>query len=355
VGIWKDKTRTPNRWVYSFQHQGKKYAARGHKTKADARTAMEARRAEVKQQSSAQQTRQDTGFKKIASMYLDYAERKFAEKTYKYKRYVCQQFSAHIGDIEIDVITPQHIHEYLNTRPTNHNYNAHRKDLCALFEFTKKRLRIIDHNPVLDLDKMPHNPRLKHIPTEEQILSLIVAADPNNDERDLILTLLHTLARIDEVLRLTWADVNFEKRAVTLWTRKRKDGNYEADDLPMNDDLYDVLKKRWDGRSQNDWVFFNEKTGTRYKHRPRLMKRLCKRAGIDPPFGFHSIRHFMATFLVDNQKQSKKTISGLLRHQSLQTTEIYLHSVEQSQVDAMDGIAGHFTPKTDEKNAKVLP
>jgi len=97
-------------------------------------------------------------------------------------------------------------------------------------------------------------------------------------ERPLFLTLLLTIARIDEVLRLTWQDVIFEKRTVTLWTRKRKGGSYEADPMPMNQNLYEVLWRLWQTRKQDNWVFFNTKTGNRYNKRPKFMKGLCKRA-----------------------------------------------------------------------------
>jgi hypothetical protein len=50
----------------------------------------------------------------------------------------------------------------------------------------------------------------------------------------------------------------------------------------------------------------------------------------------------MASFLADRQKISKMTISKLLRHKSLGTTEIYLHSIGESQRAAMDGLAGMF-------------
>ena len=84
----------------------------------------------------------------------------------------------------------------------------------------------------MDIKKLPHATARKAPPSEEEILRLIVASTPG-DERDILLTCLHTLGRIDEGLRLRWEDVNFDKRTVTLWTRKRKDGAYEADALPM--------------------------------------------------------------------------------------------------------------------------
>jgi integrase len=339
MGLWKDKKRGD--WAYDFQHKGKRYGGRGFRTKANARTAREKRRKEVKITKPIQQ---GMDFKTLASIYLDYAELKFVKKTYKYKAYVFKKFLREIGNLAIDEITPHMIHNYLKTRPSKHNYNVHRKELSALFNYAVDKLEALNFNPVKKLDKMPHTPKQKQPPTEQQILKLIMAADPEN-ELPLIQVLLHTLGRIDEVLRLTWQDVKFEKQTVTLWTRKRKDGAYEPDEIPMNQDLYDVLWNLWQKRGQNQWVFYNEKTATRYHKRPKLMRSLCKRAGI-PHFGFHDLRHFMASFLADRKKQSTKTVQKLLRHKHHRTTEIYLHSIDDAAREAMRSLEGQFLVKT---------
>jgi len=296
-------------------------------------------------------------FKTLASIYLDYCELKFVPKTYKYKTYVYKMFLKKLGNIPMTEITPHMIHTYLKTRQSNHNYNVHRKEIRALFNFAINHLEIINYNPVRKLEVMPHTPAKKHIPAEEEVLRLIMAADPET-ERPLIQVILHTLGRIDEVLRLTWEDVNFDKHTVTLYTRKRKDGAFEPDELPMNEDLYQVLWDLWQRRKQNQWVFFNEKTGTRFNKRPKMMRSLCIRAfapnlkGKDkakyegPLFGFHDIRHFMASFLADRKKQSTKTISKLLRHKNTRTTEIYLHSIDKAAREAMRSLEGEFSVKT---------
>jgi len=278
---------------------------------------------------------------KLFNSYLDYCDRRFAKTTTKYKAYVYKSFLKHYKEsLPLDQITPQVLHQYLNTRPSNHNYNAHRKDLCTLFSFARKHLKINISNPCWDLEKMPYTPPKTELIPEADLLKLLLAADPKT-EKPLLMVMVHTLARVDEILRLTWEDVNFENRTVTLWTRKRKGGSYESDDMPMNDDLYQVLWRQWEIREQDTWVFYNKNTGTRYNKRPKLMPGLCKRAGVRQ-YGFRSIRHFMATYLADKQKISKKTISGLLRHRNLSTTEIYLGSVDESQKNAMEMVSGMF-------------
>ena len=102
----------------------------------------------------------------------------------------------------IDKISNAMVKAYLDTRHSNNNFNVHRRELSALFNYAIDILEAIDRNPIKKISKMPHTARKKHIPTEQNIIKLILAADPNTDEKDLLIVLLHTLARINKVLRL---------------------------------------------------------------------------------------------------------------------------------------------------------
>lgn len=364
MGLWKDKLR--GTWTYDFQYQGTRFAGRGFATKAKARAAQEARRKKLKAGGSAPET-VGTAFKEAAYAYLDFAHKRFATKTYDGKRRVLAGMTAFLGErFPIETIKPFHLEQYLTERAKSANtYNAYRKDLSAFFSYARRVLKVIDFNPCWDLDKLPHTPSRKRIPTEEEVLKMIMAADPEV-ERPLFLTVLHTLGRIDEVLRLTWQDVNFEKRTITLWTRKRKGGNLEADTLPINRDLYDVLRRLWKQRTQNNWVFLNPETGTRYTRRPKMMAGICRRAGIAPLgtskrrikgkmkdvglyYGFHALRHFMASYLNDTEKAGTKTLQKLLRHKSQRTTEIYLHEIDNAQKSVLEAIEGRFSEETVEE------
>jgi integrase len=344
MGIWKDKTRKD--WRYSFQYRGETYAGGGHETRRAAMTAREDRRKTVK----VQKTQTGTAFLDISNQYLDDAERRFATATYKYKRHVYGCFIKHAKNIPIETITEAHISAYLSTLPSNNLFNVHRKDLSALFTWARRVKRIQIHNPCSAIEKMPYETEEKAIPSEKEVLAIIAASTPG-DDRDIVLTCLHTLGRIDEVLRLRWQDVNFDQRSITLWTRKRKGGEYEADTLPLNDALYNTLHARWKAKKQDLWVFYNRKQETRYMHRPKMMRGICKRAKI-PFYGFHSLRHFMATMLSDKAKVSTPVVSALLRHKNIRTTEIYLHSVNSSLREAMDQADVFFTSKIENPQAQ---
>lgn len=332
---FKDKSR--NHWRYHFTYQGRRHYGGGFPTKRKALEAETEHRKLLKQQEKlSRQTSTDTDFLTVANEYLDSVKRRFVKKTFDYKKMVFKGFIQFLGsNPPIGAITFKDIEAYLNTRPSNNNWNAHRKELHTLFKYALK-CRYVNDNPVEKVDRMPHTPARKNVPTAEQIDRLLAIADPDH-ELPLLLTILHTLARIDEIYRLKWKDVDFDRKQLVLWTRKRKGGSYEADPMPLNDVLYNCLKGLNERRTQNEWVFLNPKTGTRYNRRIRFMKGLCKRA-FDPGcknvkeyngpvFGFHSLRHFMATYLSAKTNGSIKDMQRLLRHKDARTTEIYLHKL----------------------------
>lgn len=348
MGFSRDKTRKD--WIYQFYHRGQLYSARGFRTRREASAAREERRKNVR--THLKTPKIGTTFYEVATVYLDYCEKRFAKKTYQYKKMVYKGFIKMIADRPMNEITPLDIQTYLNTRPSAHNWNVHKKELSALWSYAIDKLRLPLSNPCKEWPNMPVDRRPKQIPTQEEVLRLIAACGPS--DRALIMVLVHTLARVDEILRLTWEDVNFTAETVRLWTRKNRTGALEFDEIPMNPDLKKVLWGLWEKRQQEHWVFFNEKTRTRFNRRPKFMKGLCKRAGIRP-YGFHAIRHFMASYMVDTLKVGKKTISTILRHKSLATTEIYLHSIGEAKAEAMGRLEGFgidFGIESDQKQAK---
>jgi len=337
VALWKER----GGWRFKFQYRGRKYRGGIYPTRAEALAAQEEKKKSVR--AFHPQTPTDITFRQVASLYLDWSQRRHAKKTHEYKAMVFRRFIEFHGDLPITEITPLQIQSYLNSRPSNHNFNVHRKELYALFSWAGKMLRreigISLANPCRDVERLPESRAEKLIPTKEEIQKLLAAA--GGDEKPLLLVLIHTLARIDEVLRLRWDDIDFQKKTVRLWTRKLLDGSWVYDYIPMNRELMEIMKDLYSRRVQNEWVFFNSLTGTRFNRRPKMMPALCRKANIRR-FGFHALRHFGATYLAHQKNIPYKTISALLRHRSLATTEAYLHSIEESQKAAVKKLEGLF-------------
>ena len=250
-----------------------------------------------------------------------------------------KSFLAFLGqDIDIRQISPRIVTSYLSLRPSNSNWNKHRKNLCAFFEWCFRH-GLIEKNPCLNVAKMPVEFNRKQIPTEEEMTRVIMAA---GEHRPFLMVLFYTMARIDEILRLRWEDVNFQERIVKLWTKKTSDGSWRCDLFPMEEGLYQVLQGLWQkSRGNPEWVFFNPKTGDRYWDRRKIIKNICMKAGVRP-FGYHAIRHFVASLLADRGKESMKTMQELLRHRRQSTTEIYLQKFDDNLRQAAGKIEGFF-------------
>ena len=65
-----------------------------------------------------------------------------------------------------------------------------------------------------------------------------------------------------------------------------------------------------------------------------------------PQFGYHTIRHFVASYWVDKKKVFLPVISRLLRHKNLQTTERYLQAIDPRFRDTMRLLEGDLLEPT---------
>ena len=91
---------------------------------------------------------------------------------------VCRKFIDHAGEVASGVpqVLPTIIESYLNTRPSNHNFNVHRKELRAVFNYGIDKNIIPSPNPVNSIDKLPEDQAVKYIPSQEDIMKVIIAA-----------------------------------------------------------------------------------------------------------------------------------------------------------------------------------
>jgi integrase len=334
MAIWRHKKG----WRYQFQVDGTRYARAGFATRSEALSAQEQHKKELK----AKKPQTQTGMVCLGAMneYLDFCQRRYSKKTFKEKSYVFRSLLSFVGaNREIGDVTARDITAYLQTRPSNANWNKHRKNICAFFQWAFKH-GLVAVNPCICVAALPQQPGRKQIPTQEDVVKLILAA---GELRTFFLALYSLAGRVNEINRLRWEDVNFEKRTVTLWTRKG-DGNYRAQEKAINDELYKELRRLYDKRS-GEWVFPNPRTGLPFVDRRKQIKRICFDAGI-PYRGFHSIRHHVASLLADTHKVSLPTIQKMLGHTRATTTERYIQSLGEGVRDAAD-LLQIFTTKPD--------
>ncbi len=315
-------------FYYDFQHEGKRYTKGGFKTAGKAALDEEKKKNELKKGETSTQTVM-VSFLQSVNMYLDWCRRKFSDKTQKYKAYVYREFGKFAGDLPLPAISITLLEKYLDTRTTNTNYNRHRRELCALLRWAWKR-RMFPEDICAFLETMPEPRFIRKIYTQEETVKLLLAS---GEFRAFLLTLYSLAARVGEINRLRWEDVNFEKREVGLWTRKRT-GVWRVQVKAMNEDLYGELTKLY-GKRSGEWVFPNPETGKPFVDRRKQLKRICRVAEVNY-LGFHAIRHSVASLLADVHKISLPTLQKILGHSRLTTTEKYVRSLGDGEREAAE-------------------
>ncbi|MFA7384209.1 MAG: tyrosine-type recombinase/integrase [Desulfurivibrionaceae bacterium] len=286
-----------------------------------------------------------------AEAYLDHAKEMFSKKTYEEKQAMFRRFFKRVDpQLNVAELSPAIVLGFLQEQKKSRSgcgANKDRKNLVSAYNWGMRYYgsALPSPNPCLVM-KMPEIRKPRYIPQEEDFWKVYNVAE--GQDKVMLLAFIHLAARRGELFRLKIEDLDFDSRRVRLWTRKRGNGNYESDWLPMTDGLREALLGWLANRPIKDdphvflcldkTHFCQEYYGKPFKLRAHLMSNLCDKAGIEKPFGFHSIRHLTATILF-KQGYSVGTIQAILRHQNPNTTTIYLKTLGVEDVrGALDGL-----------------
>lgn len=338
--------RRENNGTYTgrFKHKGYKSGEvwkRGFPTRAAALAWIVETKGELKNPPPEQA--KSISFHSLATRYLDHCESRMAHNTVRAKNHYYRNLVRFKGgDFEAQSLPKIELLEFLQDtqkRKGSKNANNHLKDIKAVYNWGVK-YDLIHKSPVKDIDKFPEERFIKYVPPSADINKVLMAA--GQEDMDLLMVVYYTGGRIGEVFRLTWDDVNFEKRELTLRTRKRRGGVLEEDKCAMSDRLCQVLARKWKQRDKEQpWVFVNPATGNQYSYSSKrnLMKDLCAKAKVKA-FGFHAIRHHVASILEDSGKATIGQIQKFLRHKRMTTTIGYLHTLDRDLVEVAELLDG---------------
>ncbi len=329
-------------WRYDFTRKGIRYTEAWFETKRAANQAEARKREEVKNPKPETKAPIDMDFLTLVNRRLDYVKTynskgHFQDVLYHVKRWVKEWNGLKCSDIKNTMIEAYIIKR---SKVSAIVANKELQYLRALFNHGIKR-KIIKDNPTDQISFLPIEKRKKYVPPKDDIIKVISVADP--DTQQYLWTIVLTAGRVNEINRLTWDDVSFSERHITLWTRKRKGGNKEPREVPMVQMLYDMFEHRFQRREKTiPWVFWHKYWSREkgawvkgpFKDRKKIMGTLCKRAKVKY-FRYHALRHLTASIL-DDIGTPIGTIQRILGHQNRRTTEIYLHSVGDAERKAMD-------------------
>jgi integrase len=280
-----------------------------------------------------------------AEAVLDDALKRYVKKTYDEKQRAFKLLMQHenvdpgmpVESLDV-TIAYSHLKDQFKTR-TGNAVNNDRKNLAADWDWGKDFLKGFPEegfNPFRAAKRFPEKRHPRYVPPEIDFWKVNDATE--GQDRVMFKTYHHTAARKSEVFRLKITDLDFNSDQIRLWTRKRTDGSFECDWVPMTDELRAVLIVWLDERRKMPFVdeehlflcldqtpFCDQYYGKPFKVRQHFMKRLCDKVGVKQ-FGYHAIRHYTATMLY-NDGYDLSFIQRILRHKSPATTIKYLRSL----------------------------
>jgi integrase len=326
-------------WRYDFTLNGKRHTETWFKTKKEARKAEEEKRQELSK--PVEMITTDTAFLDLVNRRLDYVKAYNSDSHYDDSVVFARRWVNQWGDFPCSEVTTEAIETFLLNRKEVSVATANKelRLLKAMFNFGLKK-KLVRFNPTTGIESFPEEKRVRYVPPLEDINKVLSAAD--RDTNDYLWLIGDTLARMNEINRLSWPDIDFANTTITLYTRKKKGGHLTPRQVPMTADVFKILIRRYHHRDESKpWVFWHRyksrKTGTwvegPFNKRNKLMPKLCTKAKVKR-FGFHALRHAGASLMAENNVPIG-AIQTILGHENRSTTEIYVHTAEKTAREAM--------------------
>lgn len=279
----------------------------------------------------------------ILDDFLDYLrlEKGLAPLTLENYSYDLMKFFDFLGEKISDwkSVDEESIRAFIYSLNENYSAQTQARILSSLNGFFKFLLleKKIEHNPVRFIENPKLQKKLPEYLTVEEVELLLDQVDRNTNEGDrnyCILEVLYSCGlRVSELITLKISDI-FKKEG---FVRVLGKGNKERL-IPIAEhtlDLIDYYLKSTrpelaKNHSPSDILFLNR----RGKPLTRAMiftivKKNAQLAGIKKNVSPHTLRHSFATHLLENGA-NLFAIQAMLGHESIQTTEIYMHIEQES-------------------------
>ncbi len=235
--------------------------------------------------------------------YLERMSTSKALATFRLHRGHLQRWQRALGPIPLDRIKPKTIADYWHQFQTadklqSSSCNLALKILRGLFK-AAKRDGYLRSLPTADIEPQKTIPKHRRLVTSQDIAT-ICALLPHSPFGDYIKLLCFCGAREKEALRLTWADVDFNRAQLSIGL-DGKSKNRDARRIDLNPDLHAHLLAMHNRREPDTFHLFPS-THCPSAHKKSFRALLNALRAKFPPhlsrFAFHDCRHHFISYCV---------------------------------------------------------
>lgn len=270
------------------------------------------------------------------------------ENTFVSRQRAINAMVRYLGDYPLDRITPFLIEKYRNERKKmdmvkESSINCDVAILSHLFN-TAMKAGILDKNPCKEVKQFKTAQTRDRILSELEIGLLFDRLE--GKDRLMILTSLFAGMRLNEVLRLEWKDIDFNKGLITF--TQSKTGKLLT--IPLSTYLAEKLVNCKNGIT-NDRIFEDRPiTRTLVNTYSQHFRKVFRSIGINN-FSFHCLRHCFASISSDTGADIVTT-KELLGHSDITMTMRYSHKQMGVKRNAIERVTNHVLGMG---KGKVLP
>lgn len=198
--------------------------------------------------------------------------------------------------------------------------------VLALCLRTAFRRGDIPADPTAGVDGIERQERERTYLTTEEVRRLVATPCRNGEVRRAFLFACFTGLRYSDVSALRWRDVRREGGAVRIVYRQRKTGGQEY--CYLTPQAVEILGER----GADDAAVFALPSDV---YSNMLLARWAAAAGITRHVTFHASRHTFAVLMLE-AGADLYTVSRLLGHRDVRTTEVYAHIVDERKREAVN-------------------
>ena len=196
----------------------------------------------------------------------------------------------------------------------------------SFYKYLTVRTKLLEENPVADLEYPKIRRSLPKYLTMEQSAALLQSVSGQNQVRDyaILMLFLNCGIRRSELVGLNRTDV-YEDRIRVVGKGNKERFVYFG--TPCRKALDDYLEERNQKVLTDDRALFGSRDGNRISVSAvhRLVKKALLQAGLDvTELSAHKLRHTAATMMLSGGVDVR-TVQEVLGHENLNTTQIYTH------------------------------
>jgi len=180
-------------------------------------------------------------------------------------------------------------------------------------------------NKVCDLPQVQRPKQLPVVPSREEVVPLFKVTT-NLKHKTLFFLAYSAGLRVGEAVRLKMTDLDPDRKQIRIRAGKGAKDRYTV----LSDLAWKFVCAYRRTYAPKDWLFPGEEPSNHLSERAaqQVFKDSKKKAGIIKEATFHSLRHSFATHLLEG-KVDARYIQELLGHDSIETTQRYLHVTDK--------------------------